>query len=110
MKIKDILALTRAGFKASEIKKMIEEETAEPEPDQVTEPNQSPEEPETIEPEDPGKDEQDEPEPEPDYKALYAETLNKLKESQKQNVRKPGPDPQTVSDEEYIKTLVEEFY
>ena len=109
-KLKDILALTRAGFKAAEIKKMLEEDTEDTEPDQAPEEPESTDEPEPEAPEDPGEDEQDKPEPEPDYKALYADAQKKLKEAQKLNARKPGPEPEHVSDEEYIKKLVEDFY
>lgn len=108
--LKEILALTRAGFKAAEIKRMAEEEAEEPEPDTVPAEPKAPEDPEAIEPAEPESDEQDEPEAGPDYKALYEDVQKQLKEAQKKNVQQPGPEKTKISDEEYITKLVEEFY
>lgn len=111
LKLRDILALTRAGYKAAEIRQMAEDDDI-PEPDPEPVPEQSPAEPEpdVDVPEDPGTDEQDNPNPGPDYKALFEEAQKKLKAAQEVNRRQPGPEEPKVSNEEYIKNLVENFY
>lgn len=109
--LREILALTRAGYKAAEIRQMAEEDDLpEPEPDQVPDDPGSTDEPETIVPEEPETAKQEEPDPGPDYKSLYEEAQRELKKAQKLNVRQQIQDPAKVSNEEYIKNLIEEFY
>lgn len=111
LKLRDILALTRAGYKAAEIRQMTEDDDI-PEQDPEPVPEQSPAEPEPDAdvPEDPGTEEQDNPDPGPDYKALFEEAQKKLRAAQEVNRRQPGPEEPKVSNEEYIKNLVENFY
>lgn len=84
MKLTDIIALAKQGYKPTDIKELL----ALAEPDDKT----ANDEPETPEKEEPIKDKEqvaDEPETpennEPDYKALYEESQKALKEAQKKN-------------------------
>lgn len=112
MKITDMITLSKAGFKASEIRKMIEDEQQE---------TIAPEEPETTgageDPDTPsGNDPQPEPEteqgtqddPEPDYKALYEAEKEKVSKLQSNNTRKQQPD--VKSDDEIIKDMINNFF
>ena len=106
LKLSDIIALSRAGYRASEIKAMSEmpETPAEPEP-------------ETPEPEAPAEPEAT-PEPEePDYKSMYNELKasvddlkDKLHKAQQKNVNQPATPVNQVTPAEYITNLINEFF
>jgi outer membrane biosynthesis protein TonB len=108
MKLSDIIALAKAGYKPSEVKELLEmaETDSKEEPTEPTKPNE-PTEP--TEPKDDKKDPETSKEPtEPDYKALYEETEKKLKEAQKEN-RKDDASGNVKTDEEtalnYINSI-----
>lgn len=69
MKITDIIALAKAGYKASDVKELLEAE--DPTPEVVEEKSGD--------------------ENTPDYKRLYEDTLAKLEEAQKANRKEPMP-------------------
>ena len=111
LKLRDILALTKAGYKAAEIRQMAEDDES-PEQDPEPVPEESPAEPapEPMGQEETDNGDQDKPEEVPDYKALFEDAQKKLKAAQQANRRQPGPEEPQVSNEEYIKNLVENFY
>lgn len=115
MKLTDIIALSKAGFKAAEIKKMMAE--ADQEDPQVTVPEAAPED---VLPEEPAADvvpDQD-PEPEsapepvpdkgPDYQKQIDDLKKQLKEAQKKNINQQVP-PAESNSEKLIK-LANEFF
>lgn len=112
MKITDMIALSKAGFKASEIRQMIEDEQQETEAPEDPEPVGAGEDPDTPS----GNDPQPEPEPEqreqedpePDYKALYEAEKKKVSELQSNNTRKQQPDAK--SDDDIIKDMINNFF
>ena len=106
LKLSDIIALSRAGYRASEIKAMSEM-PEEPEEPEATE---EPEEPETPAP-DPEAPE------EPDYESMYNELKasvddlkDKLHKAQQKNVNQPAPPVNQVTPAEYITNLINEFF
>lgn len=85
MKLTDIIALAKQGYKPNDIKELL----TLAEPTEKTA-NDEPETPEKEEPIEDKEQEKEEPvkEPEnkePDYKALYEESQKALKEAQKKN-------------------------
>lgn len=98
MKIADIIALAKSGYKVDEIKELMklgEEEPKEPEED----PEEPKEEPKEHEEKD-----------DTDYKKLYEESQNTIKKLQKQNVKKDikgGTDEKT--DTQIVEELVRSF-
>lgn len=104
-KLTDALELAKAGFKAKEIKEMLEETNNEPDPKPAEEKTQ-PEEKADPPAGDPAAGKEKDPpagDPEPDYKKLYEESQAQLKKAQESNVRENSADP----DE---KTLEEKAY
>ena len=115
-KFTDAVALAKAGFKATEIKQMLEEKENEPEP-QREENKETPEEktdpaggsPEPAspagdpEPASPAKD------PEPDYKKLYEESQAQLKKAQETNIRGNSADPKDKTLEEKVQDILGGF-
>ena len=115
MKLTDIIALSKAGFKAAEIRQMITEDSqGEPQdtapeagheeilPEQETsdstsEPEQNP----TAAPE-PSSDES------PDYKKMYEESQKQLREAQRKNINKQIPEG--PSNKEKLVQMVNEFF
>ncbi len=99
-KFTDAVALAKAGFKAAEIKQMLEEKENDPEP-QREENKETPEEKTdpaggSPDPTSPAGDPQPaEPtnDPEPDYKKLYEDTQAQLKKAQETNIRGNAADP-----------------
>lgn len=96
MKLADILALAKAGYKPGEIRELIALETPEPE----SEPPKEDPEPEAPQP------------PEPDYKAMYEdmqkkyeESQQKLKAAQKANIKQPVEQPEDKSLEDLIRDI-----
>lgn len=91
MKLTDLIALAKAGYKPGEIKELLALEPA------------APPEPEKKDPEpDP---EPEEKEPEPDYKKLYEESQKKLKAAQKANIKQPVEQPEDKSLEDLIRDI-----
>lgn len=108
-KLTDALELAKAGFKAKEIKEMLEETNNEPDPKPAEE-KKDPEEktdPPTGDPQpDPAAGNEKDPpagDPEPDYKKLYEESQAQLRKAQESNVRGNSADPNE-------KTLEEKAY
>lgn len=111
LKLSDIIALSRAGYRASEIRAMSEmpEEPEEPE---------TPAEPEaTPEPEAPAEPEATPDPEEPDYRSMYNELKasvddlkDKLHKAQQKNVNQPAPPVNQVTPAEYITNLINEFF
>lgn len=108
-KLTDALELAKAGFKAKEIKEMLEEQNNEPDPKPAEE-KKDPEEKAAPPAGDPQQNpaagnEKDPPagDPEPDYKKLYEESQAQLKKAQESNVRGNSADPNE-------KTLEEKAY
>ena len=115
-KFTDAVALAKAGFKAAEIKQMLEEKENEPEPKRE-EKQETPEEktnPEgrSNDPTPPAGDPQPaEPEndPEPDYKKLYEDTQAQLKKAQETNIRGNAADPNEKTLEEQVQEILGGF-
>lgn len=115
-KFTDAVALAKAGFKATEIKQMLEEKENEPEP-QREENKETPEEktdpaggsPEPASPA--GDPEPDEPEnnPEPDYKKLYEDSQKQLKKAQETNIRGNAANPNEKTLEEQVQEILGGF-
>ena len=104
LKISDIIALSRAGYRASEIKAMSEMP-------------EEPETPEEPEPEAPAEPEATPDPEEPDYKSMYNELKasvddlkDKLHKAQQKNVNQPAPPVNQVTPAEYITNLINEFF
>ena len=106
MKLSEIIALSKAGFKAAEIRAMMQDPEPE-EPEEEPEELEEPEEPEEA-PEEP-EEEPEEPEKEPDYKALYEESQKQLKKAQQLNRKKPI-NSDDKSDEEIVSDLINNYY
>lgn len=109
-KLTDALELAKAGFKAKEIKEMLEEQTNEPDPKPAEEKDPDPQketDPPAGDPQpDPAAGKEKDPpagDPEPDYKKLYEESQAQLKKAQESNVRGNSADPNE-------KTLEEKAY
>ena len=106
-KFTDAVALAKAGFKAVEIKQMLEEKENEPEP-QREENKEIPEEKTdpaggSQEPASPAKD------PEPDYKKLYEDSQKQLKKAQETNIRENSADPNEKTLEEQVQEILGGF-
>lgn len=108
MKITEIIALAKAGYKKSDIDKIIEEEKAAAESEEIDEVEEIEEEKEEI------KEEhiEEEKEEEPDYKALYEElkkskeeTEKKLKQAQKMN-REKEIEKSDKTDEDIVSEML----
>ena len=113
MKLSEIIALSKAGVKAAEIRKMIADDETEGQPEGPApdaddpgtgsapddEPDDSSEETDT--------DDQEDVQPEPDYKALYLEEKKKREKAQEKNTR--TEQPEKVDDDAVILNLVNEF-
>lgn len=115
-KFTDAVALAKAGFKATEIKQMLEEKENEPEtpreenketPEEKTDPAGGPQE-QTPPAEDP---KQDSPagDPEPNYKKLYEESQAQLKKAQETNIRGNTADPNAQTLEEKVQDILGGF-
>lgn len=114
-KFTDAVALAKAGFKATEIKQMLEEKENEPEPpkenkeipEEKTDPAGGSPEPASPagdpEPSTPAKD------PEPDYKKLYEESQAQLKKAQETNIRGNSADPNEKTLEEKVQDILGGF-
>lgn len=117
MRLSDIVALAKAGYKASEIKELLTLKDPEPEPEPKnggadpgdkkggtgsTDPAPEPKEPEK------GKPKPDTP-AEPDYKALYEKAAADLKAAQDANRKtgdnKPGKTPEEIALEHFNNLL-----
>ena len=111
-KFTDAVALAKAGFKATEIKQMLEEKENEPEP-QREENKEIPEEKTdpaggSPEPASPAGD----PEPstpEKDYKKLYEDSQKQLKKAQETNIRGNAADPNEKTLEEQVQEILGGF-
>lgn len=93
--LSEILTLARAGYKASEIRELDKAKAEEPvpEPEPVVQPVED-----AAADQGSGTDEQENTEPEPDYKALYEDAQHKLSEAQAANVNQQipaEPDPES---------------
>lgn len=115
MKLTDIIALSKAGFKAAEIKKMIAEagqdEPQEPVPDIAPE-DVMPVEPAAAdvpdqEPE-PERDPEPVPEKDPEMQRQIDDLKKQLKEAQKKNVNQQVPPAEPNSDK--LIKMVNEFF
>lgn len=113
MKLSEIITLSRAGFKAAEIRKMMIDEEAD---EQQTDPEPETDEAGAADPDDQTEDstndegsaaDQDPAEPEPDYKKLYLEEKAKREKAQQKNIRTEQPDK--PDDNDIILNLVNEF-
>lgn len=78
MHIKDIIALAKAGYKASEVKELMALEEKVVENPSSTTPVET----------------ELEPDPEPDYKALYEAEKDKVAVMQKTMRTEPSPEPE----------------
>ena len=115
MKLTDIIALSKAGFKAAEIKKMIAD-AGQDEP-QVTVPDTAPEDdmPEDHaaadvpdqEPE-PERDPETVPEKDPEMQKQIDDLKKQLKEAQRKNINQQVPPAEPNSDK--LIKMVNEFY
>lgn len=115
MKLTDIIALSKAGFKAAEIKKMIAE--ADQDEPQVTVPETAPED---VMPEEPAAADvpDQEPEPErvpepvpekdPEMQKQIDDLKRQLKEAQRKNVNQQVPPAEPNSDK--LIKMVNEFF
>ena len=111
MRLSEIITLSKAGFKAAEIRKMMidaenDEQPDDPAPD-ADEPGTDPAPDDQEDDQEDPEGDQDEPEEEIDYKALYLEEKAKRDKAQKDNSRKEQP--QQPDDDEIIKNLINEF-
>lgn len=115
MKLTDIIALSKAGFKAAEIKKMIAEagqdEPQEPAPEAAPE-DVMPDEPapEDVPDQDPEPESAPEPVPDrdPEMQKQIDDLKKQLKEAQKKNVNQQVPPAEPNSDK--LIKLVNEFF
>ena len=94
MKFEDLVTFAKAGYKPSEVKELLELQVeSEKEP--------------LLEDKEPLPEDK---EPEVDYKKLYEETQEKLKEAQKANVTKDVSNSEDEpSDEDIVKDLFRSF-
>ena len=115
MKLTDIIALSKAGFKAAEIKKMIAEagqdEPQEPVPETAPE-DVMPDDPAAAEVPDQDLEPESAPEPVPDKTPEMQKQIDdlkrQLKEAQKKNVNQQVPPAEPNSDK--LIKMVNEFY
>ena len=115
MKLTDIIALSKAGFKAAEIRQMIAEESQGEPQDAAPEAGH-----EEILPEHETSDSISEPEQEqsgapeppaddaPDYKQMYEESQKQLREAQRKNINKQVPEGPSNKDK--LVQMVNEFF
>lgn len=112
----DAVALAKAGFKAAEIKQMLEEKENDQEPpreekqetqEEKTNPERRPQDPTSPA----GDPQPDEPEndPKPDYEKLYEETRAQLKKAQETNIRGNAADPDEKPLEERVQEILGGF-
>ena len=115
MKLTDIIALSKAGFKAAEIKKMIAE-AGQDEP-QVTVPDTAPEDVMPDEPAaadvpdqepEPERDPETVPEKDPEMQKQIDDLKKQLKEAQRKNINQQVPPAEPNSDK--LIKMVNEFY
>lgn len=115
MKLTDIIALAKAGYKAAEIKKMIAEagqdDPQEPVPETAPE-DVMPEEPAPADVPDQDPEPESAPEPVPDKTPEMQKQIDdlkkQLKEAQKKNVNQEVPPAE--SDSEKLLKLVNDFF
>ena len=105
MTLSEVIALAKAGYKKSDIEKML---NTDPEPGDKPEPQGA--EPEQAEDSEGEPDTPGNPEPqddnEPDYKALYEEAQKKLVEAQKNNSKQDQGKDDNI---EKLETLFDDF-
>lgn len=91
MKIGDIIALAKAGYKKKDIEDLLAVDTEEKkeEPDSKEEPEPEKKKEEQEPKEDPNPEEKKE-DPEPDYKKLFEESQAKIKKLQEKNRKDPS--------------------
>lgn len=115
-KFTDAVALAKAGFKAAEIKQMLEEKENDPEspreeksetPEEKTDPEGRPQDP-TSPAGDP-KPAEAENNPEPDYKKLYEDSQKQLKKARETNIRGNAADPNEKTLEEQVEEILGGF-
>ena len=114
-KLTDALELAKAGFKAKEIKEMLEEQNNEPDPKPAEEKTQPEEkaDPTAGDPQpDPAAGKEKDPpagDPEPDYKKLYEESQAQLKKAQESNLRGNSAEPTDKTLEEKVQEILGGF-
>lgn len=87
--ISDVAALVKAGFTIDDIKGLVNADKA-PAGDTIAPEATAPETPEAAK----GTEQGTQPEPEPDYKALYEKAQDDLKKAQAQNTKENiAPEP-----------------
>ena len=115
MKLTDIIALSKAGFKAAEIKKMIAE--AGQDESQVSGPDTAPEDVMPDEPAaadvpdqepEPERDPETVPEKDPEMQKQIDDLKKQLKEAQRKNINQQVPPAEPNSDK--LIKMVNEFY
>ena len=113
----DAVTLAKAGFKAAEIKQMLEEKENDPEPqreknketpEEKTDPAGRAQDPTSPEG-DPQPVEPENDDPEPDYKKLYEESQAQLKKAQETNIRGNAADPNEKTLEEQVQEILGGF-
>lgn len=104
MKLDDIIALAKQGYKPADIKELIEISKEEPkEEEDQKEELQEPKE-ELQEP----KEEIQEPK-DIDYKKLYEESQQALKDAQKKNIKKDASSSEEKTDSEILEDFARSF-
>lgn len=96
MKISDIVALAKAGYKYSEVKELIQLATETPEASEEVKESGSDETPEASE--EAQESEPEETEDTIDYKALYEESQKALKAAQAANRKQPKDEPKSAEE------------
>ena len=108
MKFEDLVTFAKAGYKPSEVKELLELQVESEKEPLLEDKEPLPEDKEPL-PEDKEPLPEDK-EPEVDYKKLYEETQEKLKEAQKANVTKDVSNSEDEpSDEDIVKDLFRSF-
>lgn len=116
MKLDDIIALSKAGFKRKEILQYIKEESEKE--DQEAPEAEAPEEDEETLPFTPEEEEEEENELEkkpetkpetPDYKAMFEKADSELKKLQKKEVRQKM-NPDKTSDQDRLNDLIKNWF
>ena len=115
MKLTDIIALARQGYKPEDIKELValadsddNEGSAGDEGTPEAAPETQPDDPQP-ESDDEGEKASDRKADEPDYKALYEKTLKDLKAAQSENVKKESSEPERVSEDEALLSMIEKI-
>lgn len=107
MKLDDIIALAKQGYKPADIKELIEISKEEPkeEEDQKEELEETKDSKEELqEP----KEELQEPK-DIDYKKLYEESQQALKDAQKKNIKKDASSSEEKTDSEILEDFARSF-